>query len=381
MKLKFKCPYCYSVHDIRSSGMQCSYNIPGKSSDCWKGVKKEPAGWISDENKIGCLKCKAAKKIVFCNVIDKEVPKDFWESDSATHLFGGDGLSIALIGAKASGKSNYIGAVINEIRRKLVGPFNASLKLTVSEESKAYYDTYYYRPLFENGVVIEASAQGEIPPLIFPLNFMNKKNKITKTAILTFYDTAGENLDSNQKMLENNKYIPNADGIILLLDPLQIPSIRAKLEGKIALPEKNTDVVEVLSRVIQNIREVHNVRGTIKKHLALAFTKIDALEAHDIIREDSCLRSESEHLSRGKFVRSDFESVNIEMKDVLENWLDEEILQLMKNFEKYSLFGVTSLGAVPNGRKLADGGVSPRRVLDPLLWLLAENKYIEVEKN
>lgn len=380
MKFKFKCPYCYSVHDIRTSGMKCSYNVPGKSTQCYKKVEKDTSGWIAEGDKLACLKCKSAKKMIYCSVIDKEIPKDFWESDSETDLFGGDSLSIALIGAKASGKSNYIGALINEIRRKMVGPFNASLKLTVSDESKAYYDAFYFKPLFESGMVIDATAQGEIPPLIFPLNFMNKKNKITKTAILTFYDTAGENLDSGENMLINNRYIPNADGIILLLDPLQVPSIRAKLEGKIPLPQKNTDVVEVLSRVVQNIREVHNVRGTIKKHLALAFTKIDALEAYDIIREDSCLRNESEHLGRGKFVRSDFESVNLEMQDVLENWLDEEIIQLMKNFEKYSLFGVTALGAIPDGKKLAGNGISPRRVLDPLLWLLAENKYIDVVK-
>ena len=379
-KMKFKCPYCYGVHDMRASGVKCSYNVPGKTSSCYKKVEKDASGWIAEGDKISCLKCTEAQKQVYCGIINKPIPKDFWESDSKSDFFNGDNLSIALIGAKATGKSNYIGVLINEIRRKMLGPFNASLKLTVCPESWAYYGSYYFKPLFEEGFVIGVTAQGEIPPLIFPLNFMNKRDKITKSAILTFYDTAGENLDSEKNILTNNRYIPNADGIILLLDPLQVPSIRAKLEGKIPLPRKNTDVVEVLSRVVQNIREVHNVRGTIKKHLALVFTKIDALETDNIIREDSCLRSESEHLSRGKFVRSDFESVNIEMRDVLENWLDDEIIQLMKNFEKYSLFGVTALGAIPNGERISGEGISPRRVLDPLLWLLAENKYIEVVK-
>ena len=79
------------------------------------------------------------------------------------------------------------------------------------------------------------------------------------------------------------------------------------------------------------------------------------------------------------FVQTDFESVNIEMQDLLENWLDDELVQQMKNFEKYAFFGLTALGGVPHGSKL-DGKIRPRRVLDPLLWLLAENNYIRTVK-
>ena len=146
------------------------------------------------------------------------------------------------------------------------------------------------------------------------------------------------------------------------------------------LPAQNTDVVEVLSRIVENIRDVKNIRGKIKVPLALVFTKIDALEKFDILREDSCLRQESEHMSRGVFVYSDFENVNIEIRDLLENWLDEELVQLMKNFEKYAFFGLSALGGIPQGTKLAGNQIKPRRVLDPLLWILAENKYIRTVK-
>lgn len=380
MKFKFKCPYCYEIHDINTCKVKCLYNIPGKEDRCTKKVEKDAAGWVAEGAKLDCLKCTSAKKGIYCGALNKQIPKDFWESDSKKKSSVDSNLSIALIGAKASGKSNYIGVLINELRRKMTLSFNASLKIAASDESLKYYQLAYEKPLFKEGTVIGATSQGEIPPMIFPLNFMDKKNDIVNTAILTFYDTAGENLNSSDKMIENNKYIPNADGIILLLDPLQIPSIRAKLQGKIDLPPINTDPAEVLSRVVQNIREVHNVKGKIKKPLAVAFTKIDALEAHGIIGEDSCLRTESEHMSRGKFVRSDFESVNIQMQDILENWLDHEIIQLMKNFEKYSLFGISALGAVPEGKKISGNELSPRRVLDPLLWILAENKYIETVK-
>ena len=368
---KFTCPYCYGTHDLMSSGLKCSYNVPGKSDKCVSNVEKDKSGWIPVKDKPRCMKCKSARKTVYCNVVNKEIPADF---------LNGQSFSVALLGAKASGKSNYIGVLINEIRKKMSSSFNCTLSLAASEESREYYDDHYYKPLFKNGRVVDATSQDDIPPLIFPLRFMDSKNRITKVAALSFYDTAGENLDSTDQMLITNQYISNANGIILLLDPLQVPAIREKLEGKIPLPAQNTDVVEVLSRIVQNIRDVKNIKGTIKTPLALVFTKLDALEQFDVLKEDSCLREESEHLKRGLFVRTDFESVNIEMQDLLENWLDAELVQQMKNFEKYAFFGISSLGGVPNGTKLANEAIKPKRVLDPLLWLLAEKKYIKTAK-
>ena len=365
---KFTCPYCYGDHNLNDCGLKCSFNIPGKDVTCKRGVAKDPDGWIPNYAKAKCMKCTDARKRIYCPDVGKEVPSGF---------LAGSSLPIALIGAKASGKSNYIAVLINEIRRKMTSRFNCTLDISCSEESKRYYDDYYYKPLFRDCRVVEGTDAGEIPPLIFPLRFMDNRNRIKKVSTLTFYDTAGENLDSDDSVLVFNRYIPNAKGIILLLDPLQVPAIRAQLQGKMALPEINTNVAEILSRVIQNIRDVKNVRGTIKIPLALVFTKMDALEKFDIIPEGSSLRMESEHLSRGAFVLSDFENTNIEMEAILENWLDAEILQMIKQFSSYSLFGLSALGDVPNGSKIGSTEIRPKRVLDPLLWILAENKYID----
>ena len=224
--------------------IKCSYNIPNKSDKCVTNVVKDNEGWIPEIDKMRCMKCQFARKSFYCKVIDKEIPNDFLD---------GENLSIALLGARASGKSNYIGVLVNEIRKKMTLAFNCTLSLSASEESKEFYDEHYYNPLYRSGEVVEATSQDDVPPLIFPLRFLDKNNRIKQVAALSFYDTAGENLDSTDNMLISNRYIPNADGIILLLDPLQVPSIRSKLQGKINLPSENTDVTTTLSRIIQNI--------------------------------------------------------------------------------------------------------------------------------
>jgi len=377
---KFTCPYCYAEHSITDCGLKCSYNIIGNiDKKCKYGIEKydDASGndWIPSAQKKKCLDCKEAAKQLFCDVItDKEIPIEFLSMRS---------LPIALLGAKASGKSNYIGVLINEISKRMTGPFNCSLSKTCSKESKDAYDEFYYRPLYTEGRTVRGTDAGtEVPPLIFPLRFMDNKNKIINMAALTFYDTAGENLDNKTVMHKFNRYITNAHGIILLLDPLQVPNIRNKLtaNGLNTLPAQNTEIYDVLSIIIDVIRSVKNVKGQIKIPLALVFTKIDVLEQYNILPVDSCLKEESEHIKRGVFVQPDFENTNIQMRDLIDNWLDNDLLGYVNQFEQHSFFGVSSLGGNPNGTTIDSKGIRPRRVLDPLLWLLAKNKYIHTLK-
>ena len=363
MRERFTCPYCYAVHSITDCGLKCSI---GKTDSCKFGIPKDTDGWIALEYKKKCLNCKEEALFLFCNKT-KEIPIEFLSMKS---------LPIALLGAKASGKSNYIGVLINEIRKKM-GPFNCSLSMISNEE---VYEEKYYRPLYKEGKTILATAvDAEITPLVFSLKFMDAKSRFINKVALTFYDTAGENLNNKKTMYTYNRYISkNAHGIILLLDPLQIPKIRKELSdnGFNALPEQNTEIYKVLSNIIEAIRDVKKIKGQIHIPLALVFTKIDVLEQYNILPEDSCLRDESEHIKHGAFVKSYFEITDIHIEDLIGKWLDDEIMTYIKQFKQYSFFGVSSLGGNPNGTAI-DGEIRPRRVLDPLLWLLAENKYIK----
>jgi hypothetical protein len=374
---KFTCPYCYAEHNISDCGLKCSYNIIGNTNKkCRFEIQKDKDDWIPLAHKKKCINCKEAAKQLFCDEIKKEIPIEFLSMRS---------LPIALLGAKASGKSNYIGVLINEIKKKMASPFNCSLSMACSQESKKAYDDLYYRPLYKEGRTAMATAEGEAPPpLIFPLRFMDVKNRIVNMAALTFYDTAGENLNDKNVMHQFNRYITNASGIILLLDPLQVPNIRNKLiaNGFNSLPPQNTEIYDVLSIIIDVIRNVRNIKGQIHIPLALVFTKIDVLEQYNILPTDSCLKEESEHIKRGAFIKPDFENTNIQMQDLIDNWLDADLIGYIKQFKQHSFFGVSSLGRNPTngGTKIDSKGICPRRVLDPLLWLLAENGYIKTFK-
>jgi len=380
---KFTCPYCYAEHSVADCGLKCSYNVIGNTDKkCKFGIQKyddnKGYDWIPAANKKKCLECKEAAQQLFCyDNADKEIPIEFLSIKS---------LPIALLGAKQSGKSNYIGVLVNEIREKMTSPFNCSLSMACSKESMEAYNEWYFRPLYKEGRTVRGTDAGEVPPLIFPLRFLDAKSRITNMAALTFYDTAGENLDRPEMMNIYNKYIVNAHGIILLLDPLQDPKIREDLKAKgfNSLPEENTSINTVLERIEDLIRKhENNLKGKIKTPLALVFTKIDVLEQYDILPKDSCLREESEHIERGVFIKSDFEDTNNHMKALIGNLLDKnkDLKIKIGQFEELAFFGVSALGCNPGSENIIGSGIRPRRVLDPLLWLLSKNKYIQTLAN
>lgn len=373
---KFICPYCYEVHDIKDCKYTCSYNIVGTSKKCKYDYPKNPDSTIPIKYIKKCMKCDSAKLSRYC---PNKASGKMWEIPERAC---GNTFSVALIGAKESGKSNYIAVLVNEIKKKMSRSMDCSLIFCNQQTNDDYYNTYY-RPLFEQATTVRGTdVNADSAPLIYSIDFFQQKGKsykIRDSITLSLYDTAGENLEKEDSMLCNNQYISNASGIIILLDPLQIPAVRKQLESKIKLPDQNSDTTDILNRVVSIIKNRKKIKDldSINIPIALAFTKMDVLAKYDIIPDGSTLRLQSEHLARGAFVKSDFENTRIEIEALLENFLADEVMQLLKQFSKHAFFGVSALGENPEGGVKMSGEPNPNRVLDPLLWLLSLNKHIK----
>lgn len=371
----FTCPYCYDTHEIKDCSMICSYVV--KNGYCPDNVSFDSSLYIDKKFYKKCLNCTRAKKDVYC-------PESIRMGTNLVvpmRCVNNKGIPIALVGAKATGKSNYIGVLVNEIRKRMTSSFDCSITMNCDKVSKEQYDEIYYRPLFIDKQQIGATDSGFTPPMIFPIDFRSGKQ-----VVLTFYDTAGENFDDKDTMINNTGYLSYSKGIILLIDPLQIQEIRDVIGNRIPLPEKNTDAIDILDKVIDNIENfTNNSKKPFDMPLALVFTKIDAFDGlDDIIPADSYLRYDSEYLDRGVFIKEDFENTQQAMKTLLDNFLElhSELQQkLERRFKRYAFFGLSALGGMPDDNgNLSQGGIKPRRVLDPLLWILSENNYIKTVK-
>jgi hypothetical protein len=210
-------------------------------------------------------------------------------------------------------------------------------------------------------------------PLIYTLTVSGKNlfgQQVPRKAInLSFYDSAGEDLNSSDVMSNVNKYIYGADGIILLLDPLQLTRVRDQLGNSITLPQQNTETVDILERVadlIRNGRDLPSQR-ILKTPLAVAFSKLDALGS--LIEPHYSVLAEPDHLHG--FDEADSAAVSGEMEALIAQWQGEALLHQVRNhFKRYRFFALSALGCNP-GPDHRIPQVIPRRVEDPFLWLLS----------
>ena len=69
-------------------------------------------------------------------------------------------------------------------------------------------------------VTLLPPTTGAEAPLVF--RFTTPEHR----TLLSFFDTAGENLRSAQSIEQNARYLGAADGVLLLLDPLQMRGAR-----------------------------------------------------------------------------------------------------------------------------------------------------------
>jgi hypothetical protein len=225
--------------------------------------------------------------------------------------------------------------------------------------------------LYGEGLVLVASQSASVAgadvrqPLVARLSVGANGDSNSN---LVFFDSAGEDLQSLDVLEREARYITQSHGLILLLDPLQIPAVRDELSGSIELPEEAIDAYSMLGRVTGLIREARGIAANqpIDVPLALTVSKFDALrpllsEGHPVF---------SLPAYDGRFDPQIAGSISAAVRSDLAGWLGERLDSFVKQeFETAAYFGVSALGESPHGGRLPNG-VAPHRVEDPILWML-----------
>lgn len=368
MASTFLCPKCFKEMTTNDVAYVCNNNRP--PSPCPLAASGEPQT-PANPRKPKCAECGRPLIIKVCPECRMELPMDIGETKN---------YSIAMLGAKYSGKSNYIAVLINQLRNEIGRSFDCALMARGDRTIQRYRDEFY-NPLYRQRTVVRGTDAGEVEPLMYSLIFKRRgglfRKAVNDAVALTFFDTAGENLNDLSTMSTYNSYLRHSDGIILLVDPLQLPVVRAQLERRMELPEENADASELLTRTIEVVRSGMGHSGgdrPIDIPIAVAFTKIDAVKY--LIDPSSCLQNNSTHIQKGQFDEQDFRDTSDEMQSLVDNWAGMELTNLVtQNFAHYGFFGLSALGSNPD-TNMRIPRFRPFRVADPFLWLLAEKKVI-----
>jgi len=402
-KGRYTCPFCFSSIDLSRIHYECTNPLcaktflekcseadarryrselhPGEEIDLENSVflGRDPRGRdaVTTKNHIVrnssdgvCDICGRAAYLRLCPVCHNPIPQGAEDSESTVFV---------VLGSKGVGKSHYIAVLINQLKNSFATEFDTTLSPATDRTTVKYRDTYYKR-LYEERRKLNSTPSFEADraardPMIYYLRFLKEDHPRVYT--LAFFDTAGEDLDSTDKMLSLNinAFISRASGIVYLVDPLQIPYInsRIRMENK---PHTGPDVNDKLSYIAGIIRSNNKLksRDKIDIPLAVVLTKADVLmKAPENEEENKVLFGPESSLNidreRGRYDKTNFDEISTEMQEYLRRTVSPAFIQTVSQFRHHEFFAVSALGNNPTGSVLTRG-ITPYRVEDPFIWLL-----------
>jgi hypothetical protein len=373
------CPYCFEPWSTRVASFRCT---SGDDARCPRQPDEELGRLRGTEpplvprvlrrqgrlgqsfavkrgHPVRC-ECGAPTRPV-CPNCHTDLPQRFAEAPSR---------SMALIGTKAAGKTNFIAVALHELEHRVGPRFDGSLML-LDDASRDRVDRELMPRLYRDGAVLDTtmsarSNAGVREPLVARLTLGPAGH--SSQSNLVFFDSAGEDLQSLDVLEREARYITQSHGVILLLDPLQIPAVRDELGSSVELPAETPDAYAMLGRISALIREARGIPAgkPIDVPLAIAVSKFDAVRP--LLPEGHAVFSLPSH--DGRFDPQVARSISAAVRSDLGGWLGERLDSFVKQeFAQTSYFGLSALGANPVDGRLPNG-VAPLRVEDPILWML-----------
>jgi hypothetical protein len=386
------CPYCYHKVRLNTLMFRCKgtgWHAPGRTP-CRDRTDPARVEYLSSaapvfpsfptpfrvyttDQKAICPSCGCNTGIRVCPVCHSVLPKAF--GDEKSPLFG-------MVGVKGAGKTVYLTVLIHELMTTVRRRFGSSVRYF--DGSPMIAQVKNFRDAMNNG--------GSLPPATLPaeadkkfpivLEWQQEKNGMfgrssVSSTILSFYDTAGEDLQT-QNTTSSLAYLAAADGLIVVLDPFQFPenTVRGRNKG-LSEDELEPAAIEVMSRITELLRETDSVKAKrkIRRPVALVVSKIDAF--FDEVPSDHPVRRAAPRVP--VFDEAESADLHNHVEALIDEWGGEDVLMLLRtNYEDYRFFAASALGAEPDYRTgQADSqGLRPHRVAEPLLWLMADQKVI-----
>ncbi len=302
------------------------------------------------------------------------------------------GTVVAVIGEKGAGKSTYFGALVQQlIEGSLAGRAGFALVAQDSFDvdhfeqvsSEELWRKRYGRSLFGadrralEGTKSIRTNKALRTPLIYRLLFTHRPlwhyllrpRASYRVTDLILYDTAGEDLESDEIISRYYQFLPRVQGVVFLIDPLRLTGVRQRLSPG-ALRGQADGASEASSIVRRFLNQYDRLAGVrvdqaVKVPAAVVVSKSD--ELREVVGPGSPLLFPSNHVHGLDL--DDARRTSQLVHDHLINWGEGNMVNALKRFSNVGYFAVSSLGRRPGEDGRIDG-FNPMRVADPLFWIL-----------
>jgi hypothetical protein len=378
------CPYCYHEFGDRDIRFRCS----GEPAAGWPPCPRRadprqqrlgeheplPPVFSADGHRDDavCPSCHGPTHVQVCPECHSRMPASFKAVQ---------GRLVALIGPRLAGKTAFMTVLIHELRHQAGERLNSST-MAADRNTQERYPERYETPLYDHSMLPAptTAADDYIAPLVFRFT-MTQRNLIhqqqQKELLLSFTDGAGEDLSNPDKLERVARYLAAADGVMVVIDPLQLRGVRNLLRPTTRLPpplpadERPGASFERITRLLL----ARSGGNMIDKPVALVLTKVDMLQP--LLPEHSPLRAPAPEVPY--FDALDNAAVQQQVKDALSDWNALRLDHLARDhYTRHRFFPVSALGAPPTAsNQVQSRGIMPYRVTDPFMWVLSEFSFIQ----
>ena len=374
---KYLCTHCLNSFDSYNVLLECD-DRKNKHKFAKKSINKQTRFFYG--RKIYSSSFPTLEKC-FCPVCKTKLDR-FLCPSCQTEIASLEDLSIiAVAGSKNSGKTVYLSTLFKLLldnykdeTTHLTTLFSKKFNIRV-EPASGEMEKRLNNYIIKAGMSLPGTTSSNFQePIVLKLT----NYKTNKVKYLAFYDTAGDNFNyGDSKYNANIKQLSKADMIIFLADPFTITEIRQKSEishlfnGK-QIFQHPRQVLTILSAEFGCINFKRSRQ--IKIPMAFCLSKCDILRpiAPDLMLNNNLME-------KGLYVEETINSSSTRLKRFLYDYGQDQLLDyFLKPYSDVKFFPLSSLGESPVNQVAEI--YNPRNVLDPVLWFLAKEKFINTKK-
>ena len=295
---------------------------------------------------------------------------------------------VTVVGIAGSGKTVFLSQLL-----KHMNSYCAKVRVSAITDSPGVRSF-----LAENSIADGTRLPNSTPkeqfqqPLFFKIMKTDEKDgeekRVTETIVL--YDLAGEAFASSSDTDLYAPFVQHADGIIMLIDPMQFPTVQNISEGNGS--EKKGNPITVLNAIHNKTVAQGRQEKKCETPIAVCISKADCTEMQKILGDETIqlLLDGVTGIPDGRGYNKAL--FNMEgyrpLEKNLRTFFQQDDLGLatlmLNNYASYNFFAFSSLGQESRKQKgeqgeeyqVANGNVVARRIEEPLLWLFYQFGYI-----
>lgn len=339
----YLCPKCGAPHSNLTPGV---YGILKRTCKCGE---KLPTTFINGRKKLQaiCPNCFLEGKMTYLN-----------ERESRP-------LCVPVVGGRSVGKTAYITAFSKKFV-EFVAPQN-NLDIEFYNEAKEAIYSEIKSDFAHGSTRMTARPQNITEASSISFSFFIKNKALKPERLMHIYDIAGEVFTDNNEN-EVQKQYEYCHGIIFMIDPFAIPTVRAKYE-ELLTPEDRAgigraDLNGIINVFINKLREVTGLSDKKMSKVPIAII-IGKMDSANLIEEFS-----DEKIEELKYLNPNIEIQKSDAIDYLcrkflkENEMESFVNAINFKFKHNRFFAASAIGHTRD-----KGAYNPVGVLEPMEWI------------